>query len=377
MSASPHRVQGLANDEVAADWPPIDAEALVGLARHVPALAGGRLCWRSPRPFSAAALVETAAGTLFVKRHAPSVRRAATLAEEHRFIRHLGARGVPVVALLADAAGHTAIETDGWTWEVHAAGAGQDLYRQTPSWTPLDTPQRALHAGRMLAQLHRAAAGFHAPQRSTHLLVARDDLIRAEDPVALLHAQLRERPALAAYLAQRPWQRDLQQHLLPLQAPVVAPLRGQPRLWTHNDWHASNLLWSDPGEQAHVTTVLDFGLAAPTSALFDLATAIERNAIAWLALDTGVDPAHPQIALALLRGYRQVLPLDPAQVHLLADLLPVVHLDFALSEVEYFAGPCGSPQSADVAYDTFLLGHAHWFGTPHGQALLTALRDAA
>ena len=32
----------------------------------------------------------------------------------------------------------------------------------------------------MLATLHRAAASYHAPQRSTHLLVARDDLIRAE-----------------------------------------------------------------------------------------------------------------------------------------------------------------------------------------------------
>jgi len=109
----------------------------------------------------------------------------------------------------------------------------------------------------------------------------------------------------------------------------------------------------------------------------DLATAIERNAIAWL--DAGGDGpvAHADIALALLAGYRQVRPLEAAQVHLLADLLPVVHLDFALSEVEYFQGVTGSPANADVAYHTFLLGHADWFASRPGRALLDALHAAA
>lgn len=377
MSEHPHRVQGLANDEVAADWPAIDAAALAQLSARVPALAGSRLQWHSPRPFSAAALVHAAGGELFVKRHHPSVRHAATLTEEHRFIEHLAARDVPVVQLLADREGHTAVECGGWIWEVHSIGLGQDLYRDTPSWTPLESCARAVQAGRMLARLHRAAADFSAPQRSTHLLVARDELIRAADPLALLQQQLPQRPALAAYLSQRTWQNDLQQSVLPLQAQVVARLQQQPTLWTHNDWHVSNLLWSHDRADAQVTTVLDFGLASPTSALFDLATAIERNAIAWLALDGPTPPAHAGIALALLRGYRELLPLSPAQVLLLADLLPVVHLDFALSEVEYFQGPCGSSESADVAYDTFLIGHAQWFTTPPGQALLDALRAAA
>src|SRR5690606_37727681 len=101
---------------------------------------------------------------------------------------------------------------------------------------------------------------------------------------------------------------------------------------------ASNLLWRRDGNQTMVQTVLDFGLASPTSALFDLATAIERNAVAWLDLERGAQAVHVDIALALLDGYRQVLPLSAERVHLLADLLPVVHLDFALSEVEYFHG---------------------------------------
>ncbi|MDA4569529.1 phosphotransferase, partial [Escherichia coli] len=82
-------------------------------------------------------------------------------------------------------------------------------------------------------------------------------------------------------------------------------------LWAHNDWHVSNLLWNDDGT---IDTVLDFGLASPTSALFDLATAIERNAVAWLQLERGTDAVRIDIALALLDGYRQELPLSPTRV---------------------------------------------------------------
>jgi len=57
--------------------------------------------------------------------------------------------------------------------------------------------------------------------------------------------------------------------------------------------------------------------------------------------------------------------------------LPLVHLDFALSEVEYFHGITRSLANADVAYGVFLLGHAQWFSTAPGQALLQALRAAA
>ena len=123
--------------------------------------------------------------------------------------------------------------------------------------------------------------------------------------------------------------------------------------------------------------MLDFGLASPTSALFDLATAIERNAVAWLELERGMEAVRIDIALALLDGYRQVLPLSAARVHLLADLLPMVHFDFALSEVEYFEGVTGSTANADVAWQPFMLGHPAWFHSAPGQALLQALHAAA
>lgn len=374
MTSSSHRVQGLNNDEVAADWPPISTADLAWLRQRFPQLdAGSQPHWHSPRPLSAAAIVNGTRGPVFIKRHHHSVRSAAGLEEEHHFIAHLAAAGVPVVQVLAATDGHTAVEHGEWTFELHAVGVGEDLYRDAVSWSLLTDVAQAREAGRMLARLHRAAASYHAPQRSTHLLVARDDLIRADDPIAAIKAELPTRPGLARYLARIPWEAQLQRDVLPWHTGLAERLRDEPRLWAHNDWHVSNLLWRD----GQVSTVLDFGLASPTSALFDLATAIERNAVAWLELERGMEAVRIDIALALLDGYRQLLPLSAARVHLLADLLPMVHFDFALSEVEYFEGVTGSTANADVAWQPFMLGHPVWFHSAPGQALLQALHAAA
>jgi Ser/Thr protein kinase RdoA (MazF antagonist) len=378
MTDSPHLMHGLAGDETAADWPPLTAGEVDTLLRNYPALgAPVRIAWHSPRPLSAACLVETTSGVVFIKRHHRSVRSVATLSEEHRFIAHLRGNGVPIPAVLSDARGQTAVALGDGTYEVHARAAGIDLYREAISWSPLPNAGHARSAGRMLADLHDAAEGYAATQRDTHLLVARSELICSPDPIAALQAQLRERPGLAGYLQTRDWPGDLAELLAPWHAAAQPRLAQQPRLWTHGDWHVSNLCWSDGGAHAHITAALDFGLAAANFALFDLATAIERNAIAWLALDSGPDAAHPDIARALVEGYRQQRALNAADIHLLADLLPLVHVDFALSEVEYFHAITQSRASADVAYDTFLRGHAAWFGTPPGRALLQAIRDCA
>ncbi len=376
MSTPQHRVQGLDNDQVLADWPALEDEELAWLGARHAALAGHcEVLWHSPRPFSAAALVQGPHGRMFVKRHHVQVRSTSVLEEEHRFIAHLAAAGVPVVQVLPGLDGSTALTRGEWTYEVHAEGVGADIYRDMPSWTPLADLGRARTAGAMLAQLHRAAVGYFAPQRDTHVLVARDDLIRTADPLTLLRSQLHVRPGLAAYLADVPWEADLTRSVLPWHAALGHRYAAEAVCWGHNDWHVSNLLWQGNGADASVSTVFDFGLAARTSTLFDLATAIERNAVDWLA--SGGPVAHDDTALALLDGYRRQRPLTAAQVTLLADLLPVVHIDFALSEVEYFHAITGSQANADVAYHTFLIGHADWFASAAGQSLLEAIRSTA
>lgn len=370
---APHQVHGLSGDAMAPDWPPLTLAELARVFRHYPGHgAPHAILWHSPRPLSAAALVETDAGTVFAKRHHASVRSHAVLQEEHAFAAHLRGRGIPIPSIHANADGQSALAQGAWVWELHAAAEGIDLYRDVPSWTPPHDPAHARSAGAMLARLHQAAQGFDAPQRATHLLVARTELIEADDPLATLVAQRPQRPALASWLDSHPWQQALSATLAPLQPGVAARAAAQPRLWTHGDWHVSNLFWSQAAPCASVSAVLDFGLCARSFALFDLATAIERNAIAWL--EPGDARARPAIAQALLDGYREVRTLEPEDLALVADLLPVVHLDFALSEVEYFAGVTRNFEHARIAWQDFLIGHAHWFRTHAGQRFLQTLR---
>lgn len=361
-----------------AHWPPLAPAEVAALLARYPAIRGPlQITWHSPRPLSAACLVRGADATVFLKRHHVAVRSVATLGEEHRFMDHLRDQGIPIPEVLADGRGQRATRIGEWVYEVHARAAGHDTYRDTMSWAAPGSTAHARTAGAMLARLHAAAAGYRAPQRDTHLLVARAELLCAADPIATLEAQLPDRPALAAYLSRRDWKAELATTLGPWLDGLGGRLGRQPAQWTHGDWHVSNLCWSGAGEADSITAVLDFGLAASTFALFDLATAIERNAIAWLALDTGAEAARIGIAAALVEGYRRVLPLAAADVHLLADLLPLVHLDFALSEVEYLRATGHAPATADVAYDTFLRGHAAWFATPAGRSLLGAIHDLA
>lgn len=363
-----------------ADWPILRADEVDALLRRMGLPDAVRaLRWHSPRPFSAAAEVQSAIGTLFVKRHHRTLRDARTLGEEHGFIEHLRAGGAPVPPLLRTPDGASAVELGDWTYEVQRAAVGEDLYRDTASWRPFAGSAHAQAAGRALAQLHRAAAGYAAAPRSTALLVANLRLFGHADPLQALQQDMRGRPALAAWLQRRDWRSDLCRHLLPWHARAWPLLRTPPAaLWTHGDWHASNLLWHGHGAASEVSAVFDFGLADRSFALFDLATAIERNVVPWLDLDAGGRAAADLDQLdALLHGYAQTLPLDAAQLRLLAALLPIVHADFALSEIDYFAGITGSHANADIAYHRYLLGHADWFGGDEGQRLLRRLRRHA
>ncbi|MEU1511493.1 phosphotransferase [Streptomyces sp. NPDC005811] len=356
---SSHLVHGLGSEPAAPDWAPLtDAEVtdVVGPARVV---------WRSPRPLSAAAVVERDGRRLFVKRHHAAVRSPAGLAEEHAFLRHLRERGAPVVEVLdATARGE-------WTYEVHSPGAGEDLYRDALSWSPFRSPVHARAAGEALARLHLAAEGFDAPRRRVQPLVASFTVFSAaQDPWAALERYVADRPPLAEGLARFPWREDTRRVLLPLHERLVPYLAELSPLWTHNDWHASNLLWDREGR---VATVLDFGMSDRTTAVHDLATAIERNTVQWLR------PGHPvreEDVIALVTGYRSVRPLTPAESAALPALLPLVHAEFALSELGYFHGVTRSSENTRLAYD-YYVRHAEWFSGGDGRRLLEVVAYAA
>lgn len=377
------KAHGLDGKLVEPDWAPFTIEELHPLLAEYPA-AGTPLeiLFASPRPLSAAGVVRTERGRVFVKRHARVVRDKEGLREEHRFMEHLAAKDASVTRLLKNVNGQSAIERGEWTYEVHEPACGFDLYSEAQSWTPFRSAAHAHFAGEALAKLHCAAADFEAPHRKVQPLVASFTIFAEPDASKAMRRYLAARPALAEHAAVR----QCAQQALDLLAPFHAELRPLlPELcplWTHNDLHASNLLWSDSSENARATAVIDFGLADRTNAVHDLAHAIERNIVEWLALvenPTQPDsvPVHFNHLEALLTGYEQVRCLHCAEAAALAPMLALCHAEFALSEAEYFLGALHSEESARMAYESWLVGHARWFHSQAGRHLLDTLRRSA
>ncbi|WP_240160913.1 phosphotransferase [Burkholderia sp. Ax-1719] len=357
------------------DWPLITRDEVERLLADYAGLAPlAKIAWHSPRPFSSAVLAHTLDGRAwFVKRHHARLRSAAGLVEEHAFIAHLRSRGLPVADVLADRTGRTAITRDDWTWEVHAAAPGMDAYRGVMSWKPFFHASHAWSAGRTLARLHLAAADYDAPARTLQPLLSSFRVIGSPSLEPALEQWVQAQPGLARSLAKHDWRADIADVIAPAHARLAPLLPALRPLWTHGDWHASNLLWTDATPGAQVRAVLDFGLADRTCAVYDLALAIERNAIDWLAAPAACTVEYEHIA-ALLDGYESLAPLSDAEYEALIALLPIVHTEFALLEVEYFDDILGDETGVIAAYDGYLLGHARWFAQDDGQRLLAWLR---
>ncbi|GGN90803.1 aminoglycoside phosphotransferase [Nocardia rhizosphaerihabitans] len=355
-------------------WPSLTEDEI---ARAVDATWGGpgpaEIEWHSVRPLSSTVGVRLSDGAQVVVKRLPlRLRDQAALAEEHRFMAHLRSRGIPVPEVLA-AVGSWAprpaqrisasADGDDFVYEVQRTGVGEDRYRADFSWTPYRDAGDATAAGAMLARLHLAAAGFDAPARPARPLVAS---MHGNDAVSAFAWHIARRPAVARFLADRDWRADIPD--LRADLTDVAPL------WTHGDWHPTNLLW----EADEVTSVFDFGLADRTTAVFDLATAVERAVVDWVSLrDGGPAHVHEDQVRALIQGYRSVRPLSDAEQTLLADLLPLVHIGYELSEIDYFLTIAAEPRNAEIAYQDWLLGHLSWFRTPAGQELRALVRDVA
>ena len=378
------KAHGMDGTLVAPDWPPLRGDEVRLLLSRFPALNGPvEIVSRSPRPLSAAGVVATRAGNFFIKRHHGKVRDREGLLEEHRFVAHLanagGANtGSQVPRVLASSSGDTAIEMDEWTYEVHETPPGIDLYKEAISWTPFHSVLHACAAGEALAHLHLAAEEFNAPRRKVQPLVAGFTIFAAVDPAAELVRYLAARSALAHHDSVRDCALEALDLLATFHGELAPLLPSLKPLWTHNDLHCSNLFWSDRTDRAHATAIIDFGLADRTNAVHDIAHAIERNIIEWLVLVQDPScpervPIHFDHLEAMLAGYDSVRALTAAEAAALAPMVALCHAEFALSEADYFLGVLRSEESARMAYDGWLVGHARWFRGP-GARLLDALR---
>ncbi len=379
------RAHGMDGSLVDPDWPPLTLAELRPLLAQFPELGEPtHILSASPRPFSAAGVVATQSARVFIKRHHRAVRDREGLLEEHRFLSHLLTYGAAVPRVLASTSGETAIKIGDWTYEVHEIPPGIDLYEDAISWTPFRSASHALSAGAALARLHLAAQNFNAPLREPRPLVASFTIFAAIDPFAAMKRYLAARPSVSAIGSVHACAEQALEFLAPFHTNLAPLLPALAPLWTHNDLHASNLFWSDSEPSAnltaHATAIIDFGLADRTNAVHDIAHAIERNIVEWLALVN--DPAHPDdvsIHLdhleALLDGYESIRPLSSEESAALAPMTALCHAEFALSEADYFLGVLRSEEKAAMACDGWLVGHARWFSSAPGRALLGALRD--
>ncbi|HKD59350.1 MAG TPA: phosphotransferase [Terracidiphilus sp.] len=374
------KTHGLDGTLVEPDWAPLTMAEIRSVLEHFPDVAEPiAILSTSPRPFSAASVAETRRGRVFVKRHARAVRDAEGLLEEHCFMRHLLANGISVPRVLASSTEHTALESGNWTYEVHEVPTGIDLYGDAISWTPFQSTEHARSAGEMLARMHLAGASYKAPARKARPLVASFTIFGSADPRAALKKYISERPALAADPLTCQDSEGALELLAPFRDELKPFLSSLEPLWTHNDLHASNLFWNGRSTLAHATSVIDFGLADRTNAVHDLAQAIERNIVEWLALMQNPDagalmPVHIDHVWAMLEGYESVRPLSSAEASALTPMLALCHAEFALTEADYFLGVLHSPEKARVATRDYLLGHSRWFHETGSQKLLEPMR---
>jgi Ser/Thr protein kinase RdoA (MazF antagonist) len=366
---------------VTPDWLPLSDEEVRAVLGGYEQTNGGLkssdavVVWQSPRPMSAASLVRVGGPSVFVKRHHRAVRTPHQLRVEHAFASHLRTRGQPVPRVFTRHDGTTVVEAGDFVYEVHEPIVGADLYRHAVSWSPFRSLDHARAAGRALAAFHAAARGFPLPSRAASVLISSTAIVGAADPLAALQRLIDSRPGLAHAVGDHPLVEDFARHHLgPVKraAPLLAALEPQ---WGHGDWHPSNLAWSSMGAGAVVSGVFDLGLSNRTFAVHDLAIALERSTIDWLDLARrGQVEADLDSVDALLAGYEELHPLSEPEAAALGELLPVVHIEYALSEVEYFAAVVRSEANADLAYENYLVGHSRWFEGALGSALLDHLR---
>jgi|GEM_PF-119810 len=450
----------MGNDMVPPDFPPLSNQEVRLVLSRVPSLAArsasASVVWRSPRPFSATAIVSLAgvapgklsrssSQCVVVKRHCALARSRASLELEHDFMRHLASGGLQVPRVLDDGA-CSAWEEGGFVYEAQQVLPGEDLYAQAPSWTPYMSQAHAASAGAALAVLHLASSSYEQPARPVEPLWASARTVSSESPLDEVEELASLLPGLGEYLRARPgWRKELHQALAPYHEAFL-PYAGELRpLWCHNDWHPSNLLWAQSAQQCgaspekvaatpapappatsapappataartsangtvtkeaaragqrsghsseprqferkapaepagevagavaagEVAGVIDFSLANLTSALYDLATALERSVVPWLE-QPDRRRANLGQADALLEGYCSVRPLSPSEAQALGRLLPLVHVDYALSEIDYFVRVARSAANANLAWGSYLLGHLRWWATPPGRHLLS------
>lgn len=413
---------------IANGWPAISDADLTHLFNHLARrsqVAGEpRVTRSSDRPMASAALASLPDGSeIFVKRYSPALITSEQLEAKHGYVNRLVDLGFPTVQFLNFDDDSTIFDDGRWLYEANPKAPGEDRYRELTSWLPPKTRAEMVEIGRIAGRLRELSdeipivdlpASRGGSSDETAGSAVRDRLPGRGRPPSLGWEQTPDQrrdqlpgPGLArsntayqtkvrlllgepsdddvdAWLAAHPGVRSYLEKTgrdfaadLRLASPFadrLAELGSGPQAWTHGDLHASNTLWR--GDQ--ITSVIDFGLAWPNPPLLDLAMAIERHAIDWLAITAGDGEAwRPEAVDDVIGGYRRTYPLPAAEGEVLADLVACCQVEFALTNIEYASLAPVDPSVADWSYEVYFRDHLRWFGTDAGHRFAEAVRNAA
>ncbi|QDH17141.1 phosphotransferase enzyme family protein [Swingsia samuiensis] len=355
-------------------WPAITLQEAQTVLSHFASVTTSpdHILWHGQRPFSATALLKTTdQSTFFIKRHSNHLRNQNALSSEHHFMHHLAGHHLPINLPLLTRDHTRTVSSDHSTYEIFRPIAGLDLYRNVQSWEPYLNVEHAFTAGKELAKLHLASETYHAPKRTGQLLLSCFDVITQPDLLTGLQQWIPTQPGLSDTLKRYPWRKDIAL-FFPFHHQLKPYLSSIQSCWGHGDWHPSNLFWQNNQPSSSISGIFDFGMSNQTCTVYDLAVALERTMISWLSSTYTITWDRLQ---SFLKGYQSKRSLSPAECHLLIHFLPLVHLEFALSEVSYYDQLVLDSLSADSAYYDYLLGHGEWFSSSTGQAFLEELKN--
>ncbi len=389
-----HLVHGMQGECVEASWPPIVASDIKLLLEsqamwnqfHTDSDFKKSfddevvILWTSPRPMSGAVIALLGEKKVFVKRHHISVRSMEDMHLEHGFIKHLSANGIRVPYFYANAGQETVFLQGQFIYELSEVLSGVDLYQDRPSWSSYLSLQQAYNAGQALARLHDVAENFKAPERKFNVLQNSSTVIMADDPLAKLEVLLSSVPAVSHGIIEQAGSLKsflkafTNTHLWYIEK--LATYKNSISLhYIHGDWHPSNMTWTSVAEDAAVENIFDFGLSNLSFFQHDIAIAIERAFVDWLDLKgLGAITCDLEGVGIFLSGYDSLRKLSLWDLELIADLMPICHFEYALSEVGYFSSVLKQPDNAALAYDSYLFDHSEFFRTKAGVELSCYIR---
>jgi homoserine kinase type II len=228
-------------------------------------------------------------------------KSAADVTFETRVLRFLESERFPSARLVATAEGAASVEVRGKAAMLFAFVAGEELER------PDVGAAQCRRVGSLLGRLHALSGRFEAVRDNPYRWSRVEGWVRELEPDGAGDPEV------------RPWVAVLRDELDRSRALPAAP-----RGLCHGDLFLDNVLWSG----AEVAALLDWEMSCVDAFAYDLAVVLH----AWCYGNR----YEPALAEALMEGYRESRPVDPATADALYPYARYTALRYTASRIHAF-----------------------------------------